>query len=143
MPTITLSNGGTTLVDEEDFERLSRFRWSHSPLGYVQAWVDGKVMLMHRLLMNAQKGDEVDHINRDKRDNRKSNLRFATRRQNMLNVAYNREAGNMWKGTTKRRGGKWEAQMCYKGTQLYLGLFATRAEAAKAYRAAANAVQKT
>jgi hypothetical protein len=83
------------IVDDRDFEWLNQYKWVYSESssykhnkwhryqGYAKRTYD--LMRMHRLIINAPKGMEVDHINRDTLDNRRSNLRLATRLQNRLN----------------------------------------------------------
>lgn len=68
-------------VDIEDVERLLEHRWSVATDGYAKH----RTFKMHRVIMNAEKGQIIDHINQDKSDNRKENLRFATHSVNMRN----------------------------------------------------------
>lgn len=88
MKTITLSNNGIAVVDDEDYDWLSVYKWSHNGIGYIQSWINKRVVLMHRLIMNAQPGQELDHINRVKHDNQRHNLRFVSRTENMNNMPY-------------------------------------------------------
>lgn len=83
---ITLSNGMVALVDPEDFERVNRLKWcSTNKQGNTFYARNGNVK-MHRFILGLKKGDSsVDHINRNGLDNRKSNLRFATQRENVWN----------------------------------------------------------
>src|SRR5947207_11359132 len=77
------------LVDADVFEQLIEFRW-HLTNGYAASKMkmDGKMksVLMHRFIMDAQKGQIVDHTNQHKIDNRCANLCFVTRGQNAQNV---------------------------------------------------------
>lgn len=69
-------------LDKEDYEKINSYLWHLDKNGYAQSSI-GK---MHRFIMNAKKGDSiVDHINGDKLDNRKENLRFVTFSQNAQN----------------------------------------------------------
>ena len=77
------------LIDEEDYQLVSRFKWHKGDTGYA-VWrgiKDGKkqTIRMHRLITNCPKGKIIDHINHDKLDNRKSNLRICTQSENMRN----------------------------------------------------------
>ncbi len=103
MQNIQLSDGNFTIVDDEDYIILKNYKWSNNGVGYVQGWIDGKYWLIHRFIMKAIKGQEIDHINRDKLDNRKENLRFCTRRENCLNSDRCENAG--------------KAKITYKNTQ--------------------------
>ena len=94
MKTISLTKGLHTLVDDIDFNFLSQFKWCAqrcSTKDYASRHVDGKVIRMHRFLMDAKKGEVVDHINGNSLDNRKSNLRkttkgFNSRHRNRISI---------------------------------------------------------
>lgn len=94
MSEIPLTKGKFAIVDDEDFEELSKYTWQCSTIGYAtrtkyKGLKNGKEVsdgfLMHRQIMGAKKGQIVDHINRNKLDNRKENLRFVTKAQNSWN----------------------------------------------------------
>lgn len=91
MGDIKLANGkGIALIDDEDVGRIPLTGWHRHPQGYAShRWQrpDGTHthILLHRLVMQAVKGQELDHINHDKLDCRKANLRFVTRAQNNQN----------------------------------------------------------
>lgn len=92
---ITLTNGETTIVDDADAPWLSQYRWS--PMGWQGEYVGtrtsesgkSRTIYLHRLILSAPKGLEVDHINGDKRDNRRANLRLVTRAENEQNKPAN------------------------------------------------------
>ena len=77
---IRLHDGTPVTVDADDYERLSRYRWSKNGNGYARTGSNSR--LMHRLIMHAPKGKVVDHINGDIYDNRKRNLRVCCQRAN-------------------------------------------------------------
>ena len=86
--TIRLADGRSVLVDEVDYLRLKDMKWrgvKKRSLWYAVTTPSGtnKTISMHRLILNAAEGIEVDHRNHDGLDNRRSNLREATRQQNM------------------------------------------------------------
>jgi hypothetical protein len=87
---IPLSQGKVALVDDADFDRLSAYQWFLSGTGYAVGFLPGdggkfRLEYMHRLIMQAAEGQLVDHINGDSLDNRQTNLRFVTPRQNLQN----------------------------------------------------------
>lgn len=95
-------------IDPEDQGVCSGYNWRKNALGYVVAYkkIDGKFRCyyQHRVVMGATKGQIVDHINGDKSDNRRANLRFATRSTNAMNRA---EPSN---NTSGHRGVYWRAE---------------------------------
>ena len=82
------------LIDQSDYDALSKYRW-HYHDGYATANINGTSVYMHRMVANTPQGMHTDHINHDKLDNRKENLRVVTRFENMQN----RKLGN---GCVKR-----------------------------------------
>lgn len=93
MAEILTSGGDVIIIDDEDFAMLNQYKWSMSYTGYPvrgeYSPVDQKarMVFMHREIMGLSKGDgkRVDHINGNKRDNRRCNLRMATHAENMRN----------------------------------------------------------
>lgn len=94
-------------------------------------------ILLHRVLMDAPPKQIVDHANGNPLDNRRINLRFATRSQNMMN----RAALAGLKGTYQHRPGVWRAEITVRGHKKRLGCFASEEEAHAAYIAEARKVQ--
>ncbi len=142
---IQLSNGGVAIVDADDYERINRWRWARSPNGYAgRTATGGKKVLMHRQILGAKEGDEVDHINREKLDNRRSNLRFVTRSQNMHNRPRQKNNTSGAKGVshdpTHRGKKKWRASIQVNGRYKLVGRFVTMEEAVAAYDDAARAM---
>lgn len=130
---IRAANDGTPfIVDGADYEYLRQFRWSHDGQGYaVTGKPGGGTVRMHRLLLGEPKGKVVDHINRNRRDNRRENLRAITPMQN----AWNRTPmANLsgFKGVTLRNG-KWQASITCDGGKFVIGSFTTPELAALAY----------
>ncbi len=85
---IPLTQGKFTVVDAEDYERLSRHKWcaaKNRENFYAHRYRDGTIVNMHREIMGAPKGVVCDHKNHDCLDNRKSNLRLCTNAQNQYN----------------------------------------------------------
>lgn len=135
---IHLTNGGFTIVDPERVGELNVRRWHTDRDGYVRSGVRvGKKttpLRLHRLVMNAERGMEVDHKNRDLLDNRISNLRIATKSQNAANSKKPAKRGvtSKYKGVSWDKGA-WSVSVCTH----YLGRFQSETEAARVYNAAA------
>jgi len=131
------------LVDNRDYDYLNQSRWFNRK-GYAYKWDKNKCVAMHRIIMKAKSGEYLDHINGNKLDNRKSNLRFATYQQNLCNRPKQRNNTSGFKGVTKHNIGKgyWRARISVNGVEKHLGLFDTREEAANSYQQAAKVYHK-
>lgn len=118
---------GTFLVDDADIEKVLTYKWCRHNAGYLISWLHGRMGLLHRWLMDAPKGAVVDHINGDKSDNRRSNLRVCTQRENSMNCRRN--------GTVEKMVGIWRAKHSWVAQcrGRHLGTFATPFEAAMRY----------
>ena len=140
---IPLAGGGLALVDEADFAALSRFNWHQHAKGYaVREITRGgrRVRLfMHHEIRKRRKGFEIDHANRNRLDNRSSNLRYATASQNRVNRIYRTPASG-YRGVRGTRSGKWEAHIVVRGKDKYLGTWTHVRHAASAYDLAAISI---
>lgn len=148
MKTIKLGTKNSTLVDDGDYEYLSQFNWWLDMCGYAMreqhlGREDGKrkrkKILMHRIIAQTPEGMDTDHINGDRTDNRRSNLRVCTRRENTRNARKTtRQTSSKYKGVCWHKRNKiWGAQIRVNGKQKYLGDFKTEEQAAHAYNEAA------
>jgi hypothetical protein len=144
MKIIPLTRGEFAIIDDEDFERVSKYKWSISSnakgfhYAHAKVKINGKTTLirMHRFITNAPKGVFVDHINGQTLDNQKHNLRFCTNQQNVFNSHKPITNTSGYKGVTlkKRHTTKrWCARITYNDKRIHLGYFATKEEAAYAY----------
>lgn len=138
---LMLSSGDFALVDESDMIVLEGFSWQFSGKSYVSAWIAPKRTYLHRFLMNPSDSQEVDHINRNRTDNRRCNLRLCTGNQNRANVPKpsfikKRSATrySKFKGVAKKHR-RWTARAVLDGKKIWLGSFKTEMEAAAAYDA--------
>ena len=115
-------DNGPFLVDVEDYEKIKDYCWCKNKAGYLVAQSKGKLVRMHRLIMNAPPDLVVDHINHDVADNRKENLRVCTQHQNSMNTKC--------KGYYFNKGKqKWTAEIMVNRTKIHLGHFETQDEA--------------
>lgn len=141
---LPLTNGCFTLVDADEFDRLMQFSWRRDRDGYARSAMvtepgqPARGVLLHRFIMGAKRGQIMDHINRDRLDNRRSNLRFVTVQQNMHNRGASR-------GKSKYRGvawsaaeRKWVATIYADGENRHLGWYRWEEEAARVYDEAAR-----
>lgn len=141
---IELANGNIAKVDAEDYERVSAIHWHIDDAGYVRTniWSDGKkssAPRMHRfVLQEIDSKTHIDHINGDKLDNRKSNLRACSGSSNAMNRGKQNNNSSGYKGVIfDKSRDKWRAEICFEGNRKYLGRFNTVEEAAIAYNDAA------
>ena len=149
MKEITLTQGKVAIVDDDDFESLSQFNWHfHAGTGYARRGTGGRKnhrkIYMHREVMRAPTGVEVDHIHGNLLDNRKSELRLATHRENTKNqtlfsTARAGKKTSRFKGVCRPADSrKWLASITVDGEHIRLGVFTDETDAARAYDAAAR-----
>lgn len=149
MRELILTKGKVALVDEEDYERVSKYKWSYNNNGYGVrgARINGKryTIYLHREIMNVDPNDTetyVDHINEIRLDCRKSNLRLATRAQNRWHSGKTKRNSTGYKGVTfNKRDKLFIAQIMVNRKSHYLGCYSTAEEAGRAYREAASRLQ--
>lgn len=148
MKKIELTKGFFALVDDEDIELVANYSWRVIPTRntmYAKAYVRGsgrknpQQVFMHRLIMNAPKGIEVDHINGNGLDNRKENMRLCSHAQNIQNQRNTSCRGSSsYRGVSwSKKDKRWVAQICKDYSNEVLGYFKNEKEAALAYNEAA------
>lgn len=136
---ITLSRGRVAIVDDADYGWLSQWKWLYITSGYaVRRHMVNKrqrATSMHRLIMGFPDIMEVDHINGNKLDNRRCNLRLATTSQNQQNRTVTPHT-SIFKGVTRSKWG-WKSTIMVRGKSVHLGYHATQRIAADVYNLAA------
>ena len=124
----------STLVDNSDFEFLNKYKW-HWLHGYAYSIIKGKPIGLHRFLMGIDKTKEIDHINHNKLDNRRKNLRVVNHQENQMNLLKKKiKTSSKYKGVAwHSMGKKWLASLGFKNKQIYIGLFENERHAGMAY----------
>lgn len=127
------------LVDSEDRIIVESHGWCIDSHGYAVATIKYKKTYLHRLIMKViDTSVYVDHINRNKLDNRKSNLRLCSHRDNLNNRPANKNNTSGFKGLYwHKRNNKWVVRITVEGKCISLGCYSDKIEAAKIYNAAA------
>ncbi len=141
---IPLTQGKFAIVDSEDFKRLNQWKWyfnaGYALRGQRNFGCKGNCVkiYMHRLIAETPEGMQTDHINGDRLDNRKCNLRAATISQNIMNQKPQIGCSSKFKGVFwNNRINKWQCQIKSNKKYKYIGVFDSEDNAAKAYNNAA------
>lgn len=131
------SNGTKFYFDLEDYDKIKDYSW-HTNRGYIRTtkyYEDGSriTISMHNLLCPHNDNEEVDHLNRKKNDNRKSNLKPKTHLENMINVGLKKNSTSKIIGVNWRSDNlTWRAFIRYNGKKYNLGCFVNKIDAIKA-----------
>jgi len=129
---VPLGNNQFAIVDDDDFEFVSRYKWHLQPYPTGDGGYAVAKMRMHRLIMNAPPDMVVDHINGDPLDNRRCNLRICTNAQNQQNTG-SRGGSSRHKGVSfNKKSGKWLGAFLFEGRRYYCGLWNNEDDAARA-----------
>lgn len=148
MKEIPLTRGKVALVDDADFEALAKYKWQakrDKKTWYVYRRArksDGEkgLMSMHRQIMVAGPGREVDHKDGDGLNNQRDNLRLCSHAQNMCNHQHKTDGcSSLYKGVCWRKDvARWVAKIRVSRRLIHLGLFDSQEDAAQAYNQAAK-----
>lgn len=141
---ILLTRGKVTLVDEQDYESLSKFTWHCTNNGYaarrLRDWEDteNSLVLMHRVILKVPIGKYADHIDMNTLNNRRSNLRICTNSQNMFNSLHKKPNIVGFKGITIdtrpfRKQLTYRVQIYINGKNTTVGYFTDLKLAKQAY----------
>jgi len=130
---------GWALVDKADFSRTKCISWTVDPRGYVAGRPAGSKnsVTLHRFIMADPAGQVIDHENRNKLDNRRSNLRVCSQSENSKNTRLAKNNTSGAKGVSRTANGRWRARIWKSWREIHLGTFDTVEEAGAAYDAAA------
>ena len=135
---IPLTQGKFAIVDAEDYERLSEHKWYAKKVKggrfYAARNAGGKVIKMHREILDVPPGMVCDHKNHDTLDNRKSNVRICTPAQNNYNRLPQAAGTSRYKGVHWHKNHqKWQARIGHNGKHIHIGYYDYEADAAIAY----------
>ncbi len=139
---IKLTHGAVTQVDDEDYNFLMQFKWHLTNCGYAVRRSPrvngalGRMILMHRVILNAPENLTVDHIDGNPLNNTRANIRLAEHWQNMLNKKVRKDSRTGIKGVQKH-GNKYRVYVGLRGIRHLIGSFDSIEEASAAYQSAA------
>ena len=149
MKKIPLTQGQFALVDDDDYDYLMQWKWyAHYSHGTKSFYVrrhgrkseydtSRPTMHMARVIMNAQKGEYVDHRDHNTLDNQRSNLRVCTNSQNSMNRGPTKSNTSGYKGVVwDKSTNKWHARIQVNERVHHLGLFTSKHDAGRAYNLA-------
>jgi hypothetical protein len=121
------------LIDLEDIDSVKNYKWYLGNNGYA---TNNKIGRLHRFIMNPPEDMVVDHIDGNKLDNRRDNLRICTHQENDWNKTLISTNTSGVTGVTKTKWNTWEARIQVKGKKIHLGTFKTKEEAIQTRRQA-------
>lgn len=133
------AKGEPFYFDIEDYELVKRYTWYINNKGYVVSEKCGKKFRLHRLIMNANANEEVDHRDHQLNNCRKYNLRICTHSQNMGNlIKTKKKTSSIYKGVHwDKSKGKWRSEIVVNKKRIFLGRFCNEIDGALAYNRAA------
>jgi hypothetical protein len=134
---ILLINGSEVQIDDEDFPEISKYRWRISKSNKTKTYIKGgpcSAIYMHRFIMQANDGFDVDHIDGDTFNNKRSNLRICIHSDNLCNSRRrsDNKSGHRGIGYDKK-GDRWVAETTYRGSRIRIGRYKTKEEAVAKY----------
>lgn len=128
--------GGTTIVSESDHKYLSKYNWHINDVGYAEGYITGVTVLMHRYILGIMDSNKIiDHINNNKLDNRRENLRITTTQINALNRKNNKnKKSSIFKGVNySKRKNKYDVFHTSNNKAIYLGAYEKEIDAAECF----------
>ena len=147
MKRIPLTQGKFTVVDDEDYDYLTQWKWhaqksrntfyavrtyAHPTLKTSKGWAKRCALRMHRVILRCPADMQVDHFDHDGLENRKFNIRICTKGQNQHNKLPKPHCASKYKGVNRNQK-KWKAQIRHNNVRLYLGTYDSEIVAARVY----------
>jgi hypothetical protein len=137
-----INNGASFIFDKIDLTLIKKHTWSIAR-GHIRTVINGKTRYLHRLLLGAPSTVEIDHINQNKLDNRRCNLRLASHFQNQQNRGRRIDNTSGFKGVCYlKKQNCFVAYINAFGKREYLGYYKKAVDAGRAYDKAALRVHK-
>jgi hypothetical protein len=131
MKKIPLTQGKFAMVDDTDYEYLMQWKWCLSARGYAVRKTDSRIQTMHRLLLPTS--EVVDHINRNRLDNRRCNLRGVTYTENAWNASVRSDNSSGHPGVSwSKQKRKWRSRIKAYGKDIHLGFYDSQEQASAA-----------
>ncbi|MGL5440823.1 MAG: HNH endonuclease [Filifactoraceae bacterium] len=136
---LILASGEIALIDSEDYDLVAKYKWYMHKGGYAARSIKKNnrtiTVFLHRRLVKASSKYVVDHINGDRLDNRKANLRIVTAQQNAFNRCRNvNKKSSVYKGVFwSKEKSLWLSLIKIDGKSIHLGYFNNEIDAACAY----------
>lgn len=135
---IRLTQGKYATIDKEDYSIVAPYKWTYEN-GYAVHSIHSlnhcSKIWMHRLILNTPDGMMTDHINGNRADNRKKNLRVCTRSQNFCNRPFFKN--KKYKGIDFKEG-RWRTRIRINTKEIHIGYFLKKIDALFAYNEAAR-----
>ncbi len=132
-------SGKTAVIDAEDWPLIKQYKWyalctgRHRKIWYFSTnSTEGRTIYLHRLIMNAAPGEEVDHIDGNGLNNQRSNLRKCSHAQNLRKAHVSRPAASGYRGVYLH-GPSWRVRVNIGGKQRSFGIFKSKEDAARVY----------
>ena len=133
------------LIDDEDFWVLEKYKFSINTQGYVITEIGNrkmntrKILSLHRIIIQPKAYEIIDHINRNKLDNRKCNLRIANKSTNGMNRSCQSNSTTMVKGVSwSNQKNKYRIYCSVNGKQYHLGYAKSLTKALEIYKKKIN-----
>ena len=125
--------GKTAQVDSSDYAQVTKYRWYLDIRGYsYKKGLNKNRLFMHQFIMGAYPDGkpEIDHIDGNKLNNRRGNLRFCTRAENSNNRRKYKNNTSGYKGISwNKQAKKWQCRLCFNSKAHYIGLYSDIKEA--------------